>query len=324
MKMSQIATFTTFKSFSEMLKVLPDETACRNYLELIMWEGVPVCPKCGCKNDNHYKLKTKGVFKGLYKCKDCRERFTVTVGTVFEGSHIDLRKWFIAVYIFSSHKKGISSHQLARDLGITQKSAWFMLGRIRYAFQVKSLKVKSDGLFQADETFVGGKNKNRHADKKVPESQGRSVKDKTPVLGLLKSDGTVSLSVVPDTKASTLKPVIEKLVADGAIVVTDEWLGYKGLSKQYSHVVINHKDNEYVRGAFHTNGIENFWSLLKRGIYGIYHQVSPKHLHRYCDEFAFRFNSRKASSTERFDFSLREAGGVRLTYAMLKSNAQVK
>jgi hypothetical protein len=149
---------------------------------------------------------------------------------VFEGSHIDLRKWFIAVYIFSSHKKGISSHQLARGLGITQKGAWFMLGRIKNAFQVKSLKVESDGLSQADETFVGSKNKNRHADKKVPESQGRSVKDKTPVLGLLKADGTVSLSVVLDTKASTSKPVIERMIAGGAIVVTGEWLSYKGLS----------------------------------------------------------------------------------------------
>lgn len=320
--MSQLNHFSTFKSFSEMLKVLPNETSCRNYLELLLWNGQPVCPHCGSKNESHYRLNTKGEFKGLYKCKDCREMFTVTVGTIFEGSHIDLRKWFIAVYIFSSHKKGISSHQLARDLGITQKTAWFMLGRIRYAFQVKSLKTKMDGVIQADESFVGGKNKNRHADKKVKESQGRSVKDKTPVLGMIQPGGQVRLEVVPDTKASTLKPVIQKMVADGSIVVTDEWHGYKGLSTQYSHVVINHKENEYVRGAFHTNSIENFWSLLKRGIYGIYHQVSPKHLYRYCDEFAYRFNSRKSSSTERFDVSLKNVQG-RLTYNELigKANA---
>jgi len=314
--MEIVSKFTTFKSFAEMLKVLPDEAACRNYLELILWAGEPVCPHCGCKNENHYKLKSKGIFKGLYKCKDCRERFTVTVGTIFEGSHIDLRKWFIAVYIFSSHKKGISSHQLARDLGITQKAAWHMLGRIRYAFQLKGLTEKMDGLVQADESFFGGKNKNRHADKKVLESQGRSVKDKTPVLGLMKTAGNLHLSVVKDTKASTLKPVIKKMVEQGSIVVTDDWHGYKGLSKEYSHVVINHKENEYVRGVFHTNNIENFWSLLKRGIYGIYHQVSPKHLHRYCDEFAHRFNSRKIGSTERFDFSLRNTEG-RLTYKAL-------
>jgi transposase-like protein len=315
--MSQLHTMTTFKSFSDMLKVLPDETACRKYLELILWNNEPVCPHCGSKNENHYQLKTKGFFRGLYKCKDCRERFTVTVGTIFEGSHIDLRKWFIAVYIFSSHKKGISSHQLARNLGITQKSAWFMLSRIRYAFQVKSLKTM-DGVIAADETFVGGKNKNRHANKKVKESQGRSVKDKTPILGLMKTGGNVHLSVVPDTRATTLKPIIEKMVAEGSIMVTDEWLGYSGLSKNYAHVVINHQDNEYVRGAFHTNNIENFWSLLKRGIYGIYHQVSPKHLHRYCDEFSYRFNSRKITSEQRFDISLKNIQG-RLTYNKLIS-----
>ncbi len=314
--MTQLNSFKTFKSFSEMLKVLPDETACRKYLELILWKGEPVCPHCGTKNENHYQLKTKGTFKGQYKCKDCRERFTVTVGTIFEGSHIDLRKWFIGIYIFSSHKKGISSHQLGRDLGLTQKSAWFMLGRIRYAFQVKSLKTKMDGLIAADESFFGGKNKNRHADKKIADSQGRSVKDKTPVFGMMQTGGNVHLSVVPDTKASTLKPIIQQMVAEGSIIVTDEWLGYSGLSKDFAHVVINHQENEYVRGAFHTNNIENFWSLLKRGVYGIYHQVSPKHLHRYCDEFSYRFNARKVTDNKRFDISLAKTQG-RLTYKEL-------
>lgn len=281
--------FTAFTSFAKMLEVLPDDNSCREYLELIRWNGEPRCPQCGYTDS--YRLKTKGVFKGLYKCSNCRERFTVTVGTMFEGSHISLRKWFIAIYIFSSHKKGISSHQLAKDLGITQKSAWFMLGRIRLAFEVKEVK-QMDGVISADETFVGGKNKNRHADKKVLESQGRSVKDKTPVLGMLKAGGDVHTTVVPDTKATTLKPIIKNMVADGSIIVTDEWLGYSGLSKDFPHVVINHNEDEYVRGAFHTNGIENFWSVLKRGIYGIYHQVSPKHLHRYCNEFSYRYNAR--------------------------------
>lgn len=314
--MGKAKHFDTFKSFAEMLKVLPNEAACRDYLELILWEGEPVCPHCASKNKEHYKLKTKGQFKGLYKCKDCRERFTVTVGTIFEGSHIDLRKWFIAVYIFSSHKKGVSSHQLARDLGVTQKSAWFMLSRIRYAFQQKCLKTKLDGVIQADESFVGGKNKNRHADKKVQNAQVRSVKDKTPVLEVVKAGGDLHLTVVKDTKATILKPLIENMVSQGSIVVTDEWTGYQGLSDHCAHVVLNHKDEEYVRSAFHTNSIENFWSLLKRGIYGIYHQVSPKHLNRDCDEFAYRYNSRKAGSTERFDVSLKKIGG-RLTYKEL-------
>jgi len=307
----------TFKSFSQMLQVLPDDTSCRNYLEQLLWSGIPVCPHCGSKNEKHYEIKTKGVFNGLRKCKDCRERFTVTVGTMFEGSHISLRKWFIAIYIFSSHKKGISSHQLGRDLGITQKSAWFMLCRIRLAFKVKSL-VQMDNLIQADETFIGGKNKNRHADKKVLESQGRSCKDKTPVFGLLQSSGNIHLQVVPNTKASTLKPIISDMVKSGAIVVTDEWKAYNGLAKDYSHIVLNHQRNEYVRDGFHTNGIENFWSLFKRGIYGIYHYTSPKHLHRYCAEFSFRYNTRKITDADRFSLSLSSAT-TRITYKELIS-----
>jgi transposase-like protein len=236
---------------------------------------------------------------------------------MFEGSHIPLHKWFIAIYIFSSHKKGISSHQLAKDLAITQKSAWFMLGRIRYAFQVKSFGLPMTGLIQADETFMGGKNKNRHEDKKVPESQGRSVKDKTPVFGMMQNGNKVFTQVIPNTQAKTLKPIIEKMVAEGAIVVTDEWKGYNTLSDKRPHVTLNHNDKEFVRGAFHTNGIENFWSHLKRGVYGIYHHVSPEHLHRYCSEFEFRYNSRNANEVERFDVSLRKTDNCRLSYKEL-------
>ena len=314
--MKKSAKVTDFKSFASMLEVLPTDNACREYLEMIRWNGVPTCPHCGTVNENHYRLKTKGEFTGLYKCKDCKERFTVTVKTMFEGSHISLRKWFIAVYIFSSHKKGISSHQLAKDLGITQKSAWFMLGRIRNAYEGKPLTDKIDGAFMADETFIGGKNKNRHQDKKVAESQGRSCKDKTPVFGIMQTGGNVHTTVVPDTKAKTLKPIIAALIEKGAIIVTDEWGSYNGLSKDYAHIVINHNENEYVRGGFHTNGIENFWSLLKRGLYGIYHHASAKHLHRYTTEFQYRYNSRKVSDNERFDFTLKNIDN-RLSYKQL-------
>jgi hypothetical protein len=168
---------------------------------------------------------------------------------MFEGSHISLRKWFIAIYIFSLHKKGISSHQLASDLGITQKSAWFMLSRIRNAFKQDEPTEKIDGAFMADESFIGGKNKNRHEDKRVLESQGRSTKDKTPVLGIMQAGGKVHTTVVPDTKSKTIKPFIEKLVADGSIIITDEWHAYTGLSKKYAHIVINHKEKEYGRGG---------------------------------------------------------------------------
>ncbi len=308
---------TEFKTFAQMLEMLPDDKSCREYLEKMRWNGEPICPHCGSQNKGHYKLKTKGEFNGLYKCADCRERFTVTVGTLFEGSHISLRKWFIGMYIFSSHKKGISSIQLSKDLGITQKSAWFMLGRLRNSFKVKS-NTKFSGTIQADETFVGGKNRNRHDNKKVKESQGRSIKDKTPVFGMISNDNEVFTTVIPDTKAKTIKPIIEKMVEKGSILITDEWSAYEGLSKDYTHIVINHKENKYSVDGFSSNGIENFWSLLKRGIYGIYHQTSPKHLHRYCDEFSLRYNTRKINDSERFNFNLKNAE-TRLTYKELIS-----
>ncbi|NOT37216.1 MAG: IS1595 family transposase [Saprospiraceae bacterium] len=303
-----------FNSFSEMLEKLPTDGSCRLFLEQLRWNGEPVCPHCGIKTKDHYKLKSNGIFKGLYKCRDCRERFTVTVKTMFEGSHIGLRKWFIAIYIFSAHKKGISSLQLSRDLGITQKSAWFMLGRLRSSFKEKT-EVKFEGITQADECFIGGKNKNRHANKKVKESQGRSVKDKTPVFGLL-CDGKVNTTIVIDTKASTLKPIIKELVLEGSIIVTDEWGAYNGLSSDFQHEVLKHNDNEFVRDGFHTNSVEGFWSLLKRGIFGIYHSASPKHLNKYCDEFSYRYNTRNIGDGNRFNLSLVNAD-ERISYKQL-------
>lgn len=318
--MKQLDQIAKFNTLIDMLTVLPTDNACREYLESKVWNnGTPTCPRCGVIDADHYQLKVKGEFKGLYKCKSCRERFTVTVGTMFEGSHIGLKKWFIAIYIFTMHKKGVSSHQLASDLGITQKSAWFLLSRIRNAFKQETPETPIDGLFHADETFVGGKEKNKHASKKIEGNQGRSYKSKTPVFGLMQTGGKVHTTVVPDTKAKTLKPIIESMVEKGAIIVTDEWAAYKGLARNFSHIVINHLDNEYVRGAFHNNNIEGFWSQMKRGIYGIYHQVSPKHLNKYCDEFSFRYNARKASVNDRFNHSLEKS--TRLTYKQLIGKA---
>lgn len=313
--MEAVKTPTKFKSFAEMLQVLPDDKAFRLFLEDLRWNGVPVCPHCGSANEKHYKLKTKGVFNGLYKCKDCRERFTVTVGTMFEGSHVPLRKWFIAIYIFTAHKKGISSIQLGKDLGITQKSAWFVLSRLRNNFKPAS-DLKFDGLTQLDESFVGGKNKNRHKSKRIAEAQGRSVKDKAPAFGMVNNE-QVYTEVIADTKASTLKPIIKKMVVEGSIVVSDEWSGYNGLGKDFKHVVVKHKSDEFVtETGIHTNSIEGFWSLLKRGIFGIYHQVSAKHLNKYCDEFSFRYNTRKISDHDKFSISLLKARN-RLTYKEL-------
>ena len=309
---------TDFNSFAQMLTALPDDKACREYLELQRWGGVPVCPHCGTVDENHYKLNVKGEFKGLYKCRACKERFTVTLGTMFEGSPISLRKWFIATYIFASHKKGISSHQLARDLGVTQKTAWFMLHRLRETF-TDSEPTQLDGVVSLDETFVGGKNKNRHADKRVEGSQGGNSEDKTVVMGAMSAGGNVVTNIIADRTANTMIPEVNKMVKKGSIIVTDEHKAYYRLKGEYFHIVVNHNEGAYVNGAFTTNNIEGFWSLLKRGVIGIYHQVTPKHLQTYCNEFGFRYNTRKIDDKSRFDMALVRTEGVKLQYQTLIS-----
>lgn len=212
---------------------------------------------------------------------------------MFEGSHVSLRKWFYAIYIFLSHKKGISSTQLAKDIRVTQKTAWFMLERIRHELHGKFVTLFKD-MTQVDETYVGGRNKGS-----VKNNQGRSLKTKTPVIGLL-SHEYMQTFVTPNTSSKILKSMIYGLVKHGSTVMTDGWKGYKGISKEYEHKVVEHSTGEYVKDGFHTNSIEGFWSHLKHGIMGIYSKVSPKHLFRYCDEFAFRYNTRAFSDIERF------------------------
>ena len=303
-----------FTNLKQLITHFSDEKTCREYLEQQRWNGKPVCPYCGC-SEKVYRIE-----KGKrYKCgnKDCHKKFSITVGTIFENSKIALSTWFAAVYLATAHKKGISSLQLHRDLGVTQKTAWFMLHRIRESMRDKAPDMLS-GTVEADETFVGGKNKNRHADKKVKFSQGRSFKDKTPVLGMIQRKGKLVTRVVKDTKAKTLKPVITQMVQEGTVLITDDWDSYKRLAHPYVHQVIKHGEGEYSREGFHTNNIEGFWSLLKRGIFGIYHYTSPKHLNRYCDEFSYRYNTRKIADTERFTLSLSKING-RLTYKNLIS-----
>lgn len=277
------------KSFIDLFNSLHDETSCREFLEYQRWHGEPICPHCHRQSKEHYRLKRQG----LYKCKSCRKTFSVTVGTMFEGSHVSLMKWFYAIYIFLSHKKGISSTQLAKDIGVTQKTAWFILERIRHELHGKFIATFNN-LTQVDETYVGGKNKGR-----VKNAQGRSLKQKVPVVGLL-SDGKVQTFVTPNTSGKILKAIIYKLVKEGTTIISDGWKGYVGLSAKYEHKVVDHGTGEYVKDGFHTNSIEGFWSHLKRGIMGIYHKVSKKHLFRYCDEFAFRYNTRSFSDVERF------------------------
>lgn len=300
-----------FTSLHDLLKYFHNDQICRDYLVQQRWGGKPVCVHCGNMSDAIYSIEGGKRFK----CSVCKKKFSVTVGTVFENIHLPLSKAFAAIYLATAHKKGISSCQLARDLSITQKSAWFTLHRIREMLKERQPQMLK-GTVEADETFVGGKSKNRHYGKRIKESQGRSLKDKTPIFGLVERGGNLNAQVVPDTKAKTLKPIIKGLVESGSIVVTDEWRSYNGLKCDFQHEVIKHKQDEYVRNGIHTNSVEGFWALFKRGIYGIYHFASQKHLQRYTDEFSYRYNTRKVSDRERFSNSLKRLDGS-LTYKKL-------
>jgi len=297
-----------FKNLIQLLDYFKDEETCKQYLAFQRWGTTPACPHCGC-------TKAYVTNRG-FKCseKTCHKKFTVTTGTIFENTKIKLRTWFAAMYLVTAHKKGISSLQLSRDLQITQKSAWFVLHRIREMLKDKAPQML-EGTVEADETYVGGKNKNRHASKKVENSQGRSAKDKTPVVGLLQRDGKVITHVVKETDSNTLHPIMVKQVASNATLITDAYRSYRGLEKHYNHIVIKHTEGNYITvGENHTNNIEGFWSLFKRGIIGFYHNVSPKHLHRYCNEFGYRYNERKVTDCTRFEDAVNKVGNARLTY----------
>ncbi len=299
-----------FSSIFDLLKAFPTEQSCIDHLERLMWNGNVVSPFDA----------TSKVYKcagNKYKCKTTGKYFNVRTGTIFDNTKIPLQKWFLALYVFSSHKKGISSHQLARDISVTQKSAWFLLHRLRYAFDHPNFKAMLGIEVEIDESFVGGKNKNRHANKKVENSQGRSHKDKTPVLGMIQRDGNLITVVVPDTKQDTIEPIIHTHVEKGANVYTDEWHAYNNLGENYNHSRVNHGAKEYVNHMACTNSIENFWSHLKRGIDGIYHWVSKDQLQTYVDEFTLLFNTRKYNTQGRFDLILAGVAGKKLTYETL-------
>lgn len=299
---------TNFQSIIELLKAFPDEQTCINHLEQLRWNGNVVSPF----DSSSQVYKCAG---NKYKCKNTGKYFNVKTDTLFDNTKIKLQSWFLAIYIVTSHKKGISSLQLGRDLNVTQKTAWFMLQRIRNCFGIDNDAIL-DNEVELDETYIGGKNKNRHDNKKIEASQGRSLKDKTPVFGMIERSGKLIAKKVKDTNSETLTREAIKSIKESAKVYTDEWLGYKGISKIYDHQIVKHNEKEYVNGRIHTNTLEGFWSLLKRGIFGIYHSTSKKHLQMYVDEFVFRYNTKNSKESNRFNLMLANTEH-RLTYKEL-------
>ncbi len=284
----------------QIFEYFSDNQRCIDLLVRLRWSEGIMCTFC--KHNKVYNLTGKNK---RYKCAKCLKQFSVIKGTIFENSPITLQKWFVAIYLMLCDKKGISSTQLSRNITVTQPTAWFMLQRIRFMLRSRITKVKLKGLIQIDETFVGGKNRNRPFHKKVKYNKGRSFKDKTPVLGMLDENGNIKTIVIPNTRAEVLKPLVYKTIETNSIIVTDEWKAYKGLDKDYTHFVVDHGRSQYVNDqGFTTNPLEGAWSHLKRMIIGVYHKVSRKYLQRYCDEFAFRFNTRLLTDSERFKLAL--------------------
>lgn len=295
------------KTLQQAVKFFSDDLLCLNLVASLHWsDGIPVCPRC--ESDKSSFLSTRNV----WKCKACKKQFSVKVGTIFEDSPIALDKWLTAMWLIVNAKNGISSYEIHRAIGVTQKTAWFMLHRLRLAMQNGSIEKLSSNV-EVDETFIGGLAKNMHKHKREAKIKGRGTVGKTAVFGALERKGRVLAKVIQKTDKKTLHNEVKEKIETGSNLFTDEWASYRGLDEDYIHEVINH-GVEYVRGHIHTNGIENFWALLKRTIKGTYVSVEPFHLGRYLDEQVFRFDERKSNDKERFLGVLKAVGGKRLTY----------
>lgn len=280
------------------------------YLVARRWPDGIVCPSYKCKSESIHTWPD-GKY---YECRKCKKVFTVRTGTVFERSHVPLHKWLFTMYLMHIHRKGISSVQLAKEIGVTQKTAWFMLHRLREACEDESTYKQFTGVVEVDETYLGGKFTNREH----KPSRGRGVVDKQPVVGVRQRGGKVSIFAVPDTTKSELQDAIFIRTADGATVYTDQHGSYQGLEKKFRciHDTVNHGVREYVRGEVHTNSIESVWAVFKRGYHGTYHHWAPKNTNRYGKEFAFRLSYPALGKA--MDTMVDGAIGKRLTYEDLK------
>jgi transposase-like protein len=299
------------KTLQEAIEYFAEPERCFAYAVKLRWpDGKVTCPHCD--SDQHWFISRWH----RWQCKACKKQFTLKIGTIFEDSPLGMDKWLAGIWLLANCKNGISSYEVGRDLGVMQRTAWFMMHRIRKAMQSGSI-MKASGEVEVDETFIGGKARNMHIAQRKRRITGTGGKDKTAVVGFIERGGKVQTVVVENRKKKTLHEEVKKRVEAGSALYTDELLSYEGLEGQYAHQVINHAV-AYVDGKVHTNTLENFWSLLKRGLSGTYVSVEPFHLHRYLDEQVFRYNNRKhLDDAGRFEQVMAQVAGRRLTYNKL-------
>lgn len=296
------------KTLLEAIKYFADPDTCNTFMAQLRWPDGVTCPHCEGKAVSYLSTRRK------WKCmnKECHKQFSVKVGTIMEDSAIGLDKWLAAIWLIANAKNGISSYEIHRALGVTQKTGWFLLHRIRLAMQTGTFE-KLSGEVEVDETYIGGKARFMHKSKREAMIKGRGSVGKVAVMGLLERHGEIRTKVILEADQETLHGEVKSHVEKGAELFTDGWKGYKGLDAEYIHEVINHAE-EYVRGNVHTCGIDNYWSLLKRSIKGTYVSVESFHLFRYLDEQAFRFNSRRGKDADKFIQTVKQVAGKRLTY----------